>query len=483
MRPDQPRVRDNDWSVLDVPALGAWAPSLEVSVIIPAHDPAYLPLVLAGLAAQSYPAHLLEVVVVDDGSQPPLSLPEVRPERTRLVSTLDGWGRAAACHTGVQVSEGSVLHWLDADMVPRREEVEAHLRWHHAIDYAVVLGRRLFAEANAFDHLSPTALRDALAGGDRPEDLARGFVDPKVWTDPILAETRNLCDAGPRAMRLHIGASGSVGRDLYDASGGMPRELLLGEDIVLGYRLREAGAVFIPDPDACSVHPGPSGVMDREERTNRYNKPFITDLVPEFRGHRLAIPRSYTVPYVEVVLPVGADSYEAVAGAVNALLNGNVPDLVVSLVADWSSLTDERRSVLGDPHLDLRLLQGAFGSEPRIRFLDSTPEVSPATFRLSLPGPAFHPVGKALGRQLHAMETQHWGVQIIEIVDGATARIERTASVARAHRVAGSDTISDVLTEVCAIETGTAEVAGFVTAGDSPRIRQLRGLVPWGVQQ
>ncbi len=117
---DQPRVRDNDWSVLDVPEIGAWDPRLTVTVVVPAHDPVHLDLVLAGLAAQTYPAHLTEIVVVDDGSSPPVTLPEVRPENTRLVSTRDGWGRAAACHTGVEVSDGAVIHWLDSDMVPRR---------------------------------------------------------------------------------------------------------------------------------------------------------------------------------------------------------------------------------------------------------------------------------------------------------------------------------------------------------------------------
>ena len=34
---------------------------------------ATLPFVLAGLAAQTYPAHLLEVVVVDDGNPEPVT--------------------------------------------------------------------------------------------------------------------------------------------------------------------------------------------------------------------------------------------------------------------------------------------------------------------------------------------------------------------------------------------------------------------------
>ncbi len=59
---------------------------------IPAYDAGrLLPYVLAGLAAQTYPAHLLEVVVADDGPGE-LVLPEVRPERTRVVRVERGVG-------------------------------------------------------------------------------------------------------------------------------------------------------------------------------------------------------------------------------------------------------------------------------------------------------------------------------------------------------------------------------------------------------
>ena len=89
----QPRVRRNDWGTLSVPEVGGpWQPTLSVSVVIPAYDAGrLLPFVLAGLAAQSYPEHLLEVVVADDGPGL-LELPEVRPERTRIVRVPQGWG-------------------------------------------------------------------------------------------------------------------------------------------------------------------------------------------------------------------------------------------------------------------------------------------------------------------------------------------------------------------------------------------------------
>ena len=90
---DQPRVRRNEWQTLQPPDLGApdtWTPTLSVSMVVPAYRAGrLLPYVLAGLAAQTYPSHLLEVVVADDGPGE-LELPEVRPENTRVVRVEEG---------------------------------------------------------------------------------------------------------------------------------------------------------------------------------------------------------------------------------------------------------------------------------------------------------------------------------------------------------------------------------------------------------
>src|SRR6185436_6540083 len=121
------RVARNDWSPVAVPEPGQWRPTRSVSVVIPAYDcQRSLDLTLAALSRQTYPAALLEVVVVDDGSRPPLVLPPVRPDNCRVVPAgEDGWGRAHALGTGARVSDGDVLHWLDADMVIFPEHVEA----------------------------------------------------------------------------------------------------------------------------------------------------------------------------------------------------------------------------------------------------------------------------------------------------------------------------------------------------------------------
>uniref|UniRef100_UPI0013B46150 glycosyltransferase n=1 Tax=Nonomuraea lactucae TaxID=2249762 RepID=UPI0013B46150 len=88
------RVRGNDYRVLRPPE--RFEPSLRVSVIVPAYGGQdKLDLVLAALARQTYPAGLTEVVVVDNGSSPPLRLPADRPPGARLI-VCDAPGRASA---------------------------------------------------------------------------------------------------------------------------------------------------------------------------------------------------------------------------------------------------------------------------------------------------------------------------------------------------------------------------------------------------
>ncbi|UUZ61219.1 glycosyltransferase family 2 protein [Nocardioides sp. B-3] len=231
-----------------------------------------MPFVLAGLAAQTYPAHLLEVVVVDDGNPEPVRLPDVRQANTKLVRVTDGWGRANACHTGARASEGDVIMWLDADMLAFREHVEAQLQWHHEIDYAVVLGTKRFVDPLALADKTPAQVRDDVASGaiDRTRDW--DAEETHKWVEGMWRRTDDLTLAGPRAFRAHVGATGSLTRALYDSSGGMATGLRLGEDMELrapagrGRRRADPRARIegpAPGPDTRDAAPRPDQPLQR----------------------------------------------------------------------------------------------------------------------------------------------------------------------------------------------------------------------------
>ncbi|MGA8255732.1 MAG: glycosyltransferase family 2 protein, partial [Nocardioides sp.] len=381
----QPRVRRNEWGTLAVPELDSWTPTLAVSVVIPAWDAGrLLPYVLAGLAAQTYPAHLLEVVVANDGPAP-LELPEVRPERTRIVEVTEGWGRAMACHTGALAAEGDVLHWLDADMLAERHEVEAQLRWHHVLDHVAVLGDKWFVDPAPVLAVTPSQVSDAVAADQVADFFADQEKVPHAWIEEIYARTDELRQAGWFALRTHAGATASVRRDLYLEAGGMDTALRLGEDISLGVRLGEVGAIFVPERRALSWHLGPTHVMSRRDSVNAYNDPFHADGSPVLRAKRRA-GRTYSAPYLDVQLDVRNQPHEDVVACVDAVLASTLHDLVVTLVGDWSQLNDERAAVLDDPTLPARIVHASFIGDPRVRLVEEPPAGrSDAAFRLMLP--------------------------------------------------------------------------------------------------
>lgn len=433
--PRQPVVRHNDWGSLTPPTLGDWQPTLSVTVVVPTFNyQQKLPYVLAGLAAQSYPSHLLEVLVVDDQSSPAQELPEVRPDNTRLIRVEDGWGRANACHLGALAADGDVLHWYDADMLAHREEVEAHARWHHLVDYAVPGGHKLFVDPTPLFDVDPALVRDRVAAGEAGDLFPGQDHEPHQWVEDYWDKTDDLRLAGPRAQRYHIGMTGSVSAALYRDSEGFDTTLRLGEDMHLGHSLAQAGGVFVVDREARSWHLGRSQVLRRAEQVNRYNDPYLADLVPTMRPKRNTRGRAYQVPYLEVVLEAGPA--DETIRLVDALLDGDVPDLRVSVVGPWSTVHQDRVQPVEDPVLETRLVHRSYLHEPRVRLVENAPATSAAEFVLHLPDVSLAPLGPALAVLLDDLERTHHGARVLTYASGATARLERTSALARVARLA-----------------------------------------------
>lgn len=461
------RVVRNDWSSVTVPDLDGWRPSHTVSVVIPAFgSQATLDLTLASLSRQTYPAELLEVIVVDDGSEPALTLPKIRPERTTLLrledSRRDGWGRSNALRYGAAHSSGKIIHWLDADMVVYPEHVAAQARWQHVLPYAVTLGYKRFVDPDV--HQPWPSAETVAQSWDRgaPGDLFGGDPgEPHDYVERYLAQTDQLRAADHHAYKVHVGATAALSRELYDATGGLDPELRLGEDTEFGYRLAQAGAVFIPEPLARSWHLGRTHVQRAQEQVSRYNKPFLADRIPSPRHWRRTGGPTWTVPLVDVVLPVDDQNLEGVRATVDAILRGSIPDVRVTLVGAWEALDDARVRVLADPMLDLRLIAASYRAEPRVRFVAEAPASSfPATYRLDLPGPReFAP--DALRYLIDVADRHRVGVVRISDGDGPAAMLWRTAAIGRAGWVRRADeSLLDAVTAVYGRRDEDAAVLG-----------------------
>ncbi|NUO61000.1 MAG: glycosyltransferase [Hamadaea sp.] len=418
-----PRIHRNDYSELEVPALGAWHPSLTVSVVIPVtHDLDRLDGVLAMLADQTYPGHLMDVVIVAaDGET--LKAPDHAPVRTRVVHhDENGPDGADAVHTGVRHAHGGVILRLDPRLSIDAEYVEAHMRWHHLADYLVVVGS-----------VNPA------------EDAAK-----PTWTSPLVEETRNLRDAGDRAYSAAIGPALSWSLDFYGDQGGFDRGRSLIGDTEFSHRLAQAGAVFVADPEARGWQAAAETTSADVERERRI-EPFLRNRLPMRRDWRDGTRRQWLIPFIEVIVEVNGGSYENVAATIVGALAGKVDDLIVTIVAPWHQL-DGHSPDPDDPYTDLRLLREAFRSDSRVRFEEVTPPVPEGCpFRVTCPpGAVLTP--DSLPRLVERIETDGLGILYLAFQRGTElliARLERTAAVARAHRLRqAAEDPEDVVSEL-----------------------------------
>ena len=103
-----------------------------VSVIIPYYQARKkLDITLSSLIRQDYPRELTEIIVVDDGSDPPLDKSDL-PEGVRLVTQhRDGFGAARARNNGATAATGNILVFADSDMVLPPDNIRCHAAFHH----------------------------------------------------------------------------------------------------------------------------------------------------------------------------------------------------------------------------------------------------------------------------------------------------------------------------------------------------------------
>ena len=202
---------------------------ITVSVIIPTHNrPAALAETLAALVRQTISSAEYEIVVVDDGSDPPVTLAEGDRPVCRLLR-LEGVERSAARNAGVDVSRGSLIVFLDDDMIVGPDFLETHAGTHREWPGVLAVGAvRLPQElwANPFGRF-----RQQLEWQAVP--IERG---------PVSA--RNFCTA----------QNMSIGVENFRRFGGFDRAISSGEDQEFALRHTAGGGRIVFVPEAEAIH-------------------------------------------------------------------------------------------------------------------------------------------------------------------------------------------------------------------------------------
>ncbi|MCY3539381.1 MAG: glycosyltransferase [bacterium] len=413
-------VAGNDWPSIEVEQPEAFIPRHMVTVVVPYYQaPAQLEKTLAGLERQTYPRDLFEVIVVDDGSDPPLTRPDT-PLNLRVEYQEDqGFRLAEARNRGARAAQGDILLFLDCDMIPEDEWMTAHARWHHAVSDALTLGFRFHVE---IDDLSTQAIRNR-QGTLRELCKDRKSTRPE-WIEGQMDRTANLTSDHDDLFRVVTGGNLGISRWFFELIGGFDGSFNRWgmEDVELGYRAQTRGGILIPERAAECRHQGEGAAPSPDEKASlSLQRARCSHLIAHY-GFRQSVPgRIYLVPSFVITLDPLHHSVEIIHNTVQMLLANTITDLVVWVIEP----RDDPRFELLRYHLD---------PDPRVEFgpeEDAGKRYPNSPFRIKVPA------GFLGGRRLIWMLRKRLGKAIMAVGylgRGSSISITRTWALERAIR-------------------------------------------------
>ena len=420
--PGPARVPYNDWRAHPLPD-GPSVPSIGVSVVIPYFETAEtLGPVLAALEGQDWPQDLLEVVVVDDGSRPPLAPPGSALDLRTVRLEDRGFGLAGARNAGARAARHGILVFLDADIVAAPGLVAAHARWHHAVSDALTLG---FCRSVAAAGVRACDIRrtgPAALFRDRPSD--------PPWNAPHMAGTGEMTARRDDLFRAVTGNNLAISRAFFEEVGGFDETFARygGEDTEFGYRVQARGGLLVPVRDAAGWHLGRwAEGRAAKERDAEIQRGKLANLIP-LPGFRAAAPgRSYAVPRHVVTVEAGEAAPERVLEAVEDVLADPAGDLAVRVTVP-----------AGFPAAGLEWLESRLAPDPLVRLAPALPALD------AFPAAAVHLVLPAASPRLpgpvSALVRALKGRAAVTGVfaDGSRATAARGWALHRARRAGGT---------------------------------------------
>ena len=358
--PSPAGVRGNDWPSLDAAPAEQFVPELAVSVVVTYYEaPEALGLTLAALEGQTYPRDMFEVVIVDDGSLPPLETPVDSPLNVQVVHQEDrGFGLARARNTGARAAAHDIIVFLDCDMMPESGWLAAHARWHHAARDVLTLGFRAHVNVEGIEAAAvrgrPGSLGDLFSGrpAQRPE-----------WIEFHMSRTKDLTSDDDDLFRMVTGGNLGVSRRFFETVGAYDETFTQwgAEDTEFGYRAYTRGGLLVPVRDALCWHQGEgASPSEAESQSLELQRAKISQLIAHHGFRRSAPGRSFTVPQYVVTVRSGETTEMGQLETVEQVLANSVHDLVV-----WVEEPAGGDSVRSFDHERLRRL---LAGDARVRF-------------------------------------------------------------------------------------------------------------------
>ena len=466
-------VRYNDWRQVDVEPLETFTPTLPVSVVMPSWrtPPETLAMTLATLEGQTYPRDLFAVVIVDDGSEPPLRSPPTPLDVKVVRQERRGFGLNRARNTGARAAAHDILLFLDSDMLVERSWMAAHARWHHVVSDALTLGRRAHMATNGVDAETIRRRSGSLEElfSDRPKD------PPKDDVAEHLARAGDPTSRAGDPFQLMVGGIFGIGKGFYELIGGFDESFVRWGfgDKEFGYRAFVRGGLLAPVRESLGWHQGRwDEGRDAKRRSRMRSLGKAAHLIAHPSVRRRQPGRIFTVPECVVTIDGRRRPIDRIIGAaVNVLADRVCDDLVVRIEAGESGDGDR-----------LARLRDEFGQDPRVR-------IAPARSALDeFPASPFHVTLSAhrfRGSPVHRLRAELGDAvtaSLPPLPDEAQASITRAWALHRARRTgkAPSDFGEARMISARALKTreraAAREMAGWADKWDRlrDRVRDVR---------
>lgn len=353
-----------------------------IAVIIPffnKNDTAFdkLLLTLASLSYQDYPRNLFNITVAFDGPKSfhafskkmysKLDENGIDYSNIQIVNVDSGeenWGKSYAFNKVLAFAHSDLVLSLDSDMVLDRNYLKTLARWFVTDSNLVVFGSKKIVPT--YNSVSDSL--KALADGNFDEIPTR---EPKDhdWFVNFIEKTDGFKNAGSSVFSVFVGAAVMMNRSFLQNLGGYDESMKLAEDTELGYRLHNAGAIFIPDLDSKAWHLGETAMMKHRDKLLEHNHALLAQRVPLLR--KLRKNKNHII-YKTPTAVVNIKSTEATADSVVTLagdiLNGMAGfDARIHIVLP-SSFSEYRYSPLNDSFQRTRRMVNELRFDRRVSF-------------------------------------------------------------------------------------------------------------------
>jgi len=289
--------------------------SLPVSIVIPVYNrKEKLAKTIAALTHQTYPHHLIEIIIADDGSSDnPDELCDVFGDYFSIsyISQEDnGYRLSEIRNKGVEASSHDQVIILDCDMLPLPTLVEAYMKYAHISRKIVLIGGRRYVNTDGVGY--EEIIQDISCVSTLPSlDTGTGKVPEKDmppsedWRYKIYRSTNELKNS-KYPFRAFCGGNVCFHKSLIETVGGFDEDFTAwgAEDTEFGFRVYNHGFWFIPVDGAEALHQEPPGGSNETDRDagKAITQPILVEKCPAFY-RKFEKNRIYDVPKVSIYIP------------------------------------------------------------------------------------------------------------------------------------------------------------------------------------